>query len=238
MVRRHANTDTRFSIDNQPLLPRAARAHARDLILLSATPHQGDHFRFWMLVQVVNSTLFKSPEDMVKNRHRLNVVVFRRTKADACRGDGSPLFARRWVHTESFTMNEEERIFYTALREYLEDGFALAKRQGSQGRALGFVMTIFQKIAASSFAAVRRTLRRRILMLTLHEAIIKDQQLDIDARQRERPSRKSWKAARRPFICGKRSTGFRRLSVLIVPANYPGGHLAEELPALQMALSS
>ena len=24
MVRRHANTDTRFSIDNQPLLPRAA----------------------------------------------------------------------------------------------------------------------------------------------------------------------------------------------------------------------
>ena len=165
-------------------LAEALRAHARDLILLSATPHQGDHFRFWMLVQLLNSTLFKSPEDMVKNRHRLNVVVFRRTKADACRGDGSPLFARRWVHTESFTMNEEERIFYTALREYLEDGFALAKRQGSQGRALGFVMSIFQKIAASSFAAVRRTLRRRILMLTLHEAIIKDQQLDIDARQR------------------------------------------------------
>ena len=25
MVRRHANTDTRFSIDNRPLLPRAAR---------------------------------------------------------------------------------------------------------------------------------------------------------------------------------------------------------------------
>ena len=28
MVRRHANTDTRFSIDNQPLLPRAARVEA------------------------------------------------------------------------------------------------------------------------------------------------------------------------------------------------------------------
>ena len=27
MVRRHANTDTRFSIDNQPLLPRAASPH-------------------------------------------------------------------------------------------------------------------------------------------------------------------------------------------------------------------
>ncbi len=120
---------------------------------------------------------------MVDNRHRLNSVVFRRTKADACRPDGSPLFARRWVHTESFTMVDEERTFYAALKEYLEDGFALARRQGSQGRALGFVMTIFQKIAASSFAAVRRTLRRRTLMLTLHEAIIKDQELDIEARQ-------------------------------------------------------
>jgi superfamily II DNA or RNA helicase len=165
-------------------LAEALKGHTRDLVLLSATPHQGDHFRFWMLIQLLNPTLFKSPEDMVDNRHRLNSVVFRRTKADACRPDGSPLFARRWVHTESFTMMDEERIFYAALKEYLEDGFALAQRQGNQGRALGFVMTIFQKIAASSFAAVRRTLRRRILMLTLHEAIIKDQELDIDARQR------------------------------------------------------
>jgi len=165
-------------------LAEALKTHARDLVLLSATPHQGDHFRFWMLIQLLNPTLFKSPEDMVDNRHRLNSVVYRRTKADACRPDGSPLFARRWVHTESFTMVDEERTFYTALKEYLEDGFALAQRQGNQGRALGFVMTIFQKIAASSFAAVRRTLRRRNLMLTLHEAIIKDQELDIDARQR------------------------------------------------------
>lgn len=164
-------------------LAEALKNHTRDLLMLSATPHQGDHFRFWMLVQLLNPTLFKSPEDMVANRHRLNAVTFRRTKADACRPDGAPLFARRWVHTESFTMVDEERTFYSALKEYLEDGFALAKRQGSQGRALGFVMTIFQKIAASSFAAVRRTLRRRLLMLTIHEAIIKDQELDIDGRQ-------------------------------------------------------
>ncbi len=163
-------------------LAEALKGHARDLVLLSATPHQGDHFRFWMLVQLLNPTLFAGPEEMVANRHRLNAVVFRRTKADACRPDGSPLFARRWVHTESFTMADDERTFYLALREYLEEGFALAKRQGNEGRALGFVMTIFQKIAASSFAAVRRTLSRRLMMLTLYEAIIKDQQLDIDAR--------------------------------------------------------
>ena len=163
-------------------LGEALRDHCRDLLLLSATPHQGDHFRFWKLVQLLSPTLFKSAEDMVANRHRLNCFVFRRTKADACRPDGSALFARRAVHTESFVMNEAERIFYGQLRDYLQEGFALAQRQGNQGRALGFVMAIFQKIAASSFAAVRRTLRRRMLTLTIHEAIVKDQELDVEGR--------------------------------------------------------
>ena len=44
-------------------------------------------------------------------------------------------------------------------------------------------MAIFQKIAASSFAAVRRTLKRRLLMLTLHEALLRDKELDIDGRE-------------------------------------------------------
>jgi superfamily II DNA or RNA helicase len=164
-------------------LAEALKDHSRDLLLLSATPHQGNHFQFWMLAQLLNPTLFGSPEEMLENRHRLNTVMFRRTKADACQPDGSPLFARRWVHTESFLMNEEERRFYEKLREYLEDGFNLARRQGGKGQALGFLMAIFQKIAASSFAAVRRTLKRRLLMLTLHEALLRDRDLDIEGRE-------------------------------------------------------
>lgn len=165
-------------------LAEALKDHSRDLMLLSATPHQGNHFQFWMLAQLLNPTLFGSPEEMLENRHRLNTVMFRRTKADACQPDGSPLFARRWVHTESFLMNQAERLFYEKLREYLEDGFDLARRQGNKGRALGFLMAIFQKIAASSFAAVRRTLKRRLLMLTLHEALLRDKELDIEGRER------------------------------------------------------
>lgn len=165
-------------------LAEALKDHSRDLMLLSATPHQGNHFQFWMLAQLLNPTLFRNPEEMVENRHRLNTVMFRRTKADACQPDGSPLFARRWVHTESFLMAQGERLFYEKLRDYLEDGFDLARRQGSQGRALGFLMAIFQKIAASSFAAVRRTLKRRLLMLTLHEALLRDKELNIEGRER------------------------------------------------------
>mgnify|MGYP003146038200 CR=1 FL=1 len=163
-------------------LAEALKGHCRDLVLLSATPHQGDHYRFYMLVQLLDPTMFSSPEDMVENRHRLNSVIFRRTKADACRPDGSTLFARRWVHTESFVMSDVEREFYNDLNVYLMDGFALAKQQGNKGRALGFVMTIFQKIAASSFAAVHRTLRRRLIALTVQEGLMHDSKLDIDAR--------------------------------------------------------
>ena len=45
-------------------------------------------------------------------------------------------------------------------------------------------MTIFQKIAASSFAAVGATLHRRLLSLTIHEAIACDENLDPDGRDR------------------------------------------------------
>ncbi len=165
-------------------LAEALRDHCRDLLLLSATPHQGDHFRFWMLIRLLTPELFESDQDMVNNRHRLNAVVIRRTKADACAQDGSPLFARRVVNTEGFNLSEKEMEFYNALLEYLRDGYNLAAQQGNKGRGLGFVMAIFQKIAASSFAAIRSTLWRRLLMITVQESIERDRLLDVDGRNR------------------------------------------------------
>jgi SNF2 family DNA or RNA helicase len=163
-------------------LAEALKGHCRDLLLLSATPHQGDNFRFWMLIRLLDSTLFEDEKDMTDNRHRLNAVVIRRTKADSCASDGSSLFSRRVVQTEGFTLSQYENAFYQALLDYLRDGYNLAALQGNQGRALGFIMTIFQKIAASSFAAVKATLQRRLLMLTVQEAIERDGILDVDGR--------------------------------------------------------
>jgi hypothetical protein len=163
-------------------LAEALREHSRDLLLLSATPHQGDHFRFWMLIRLLSPSLFLSTDDMIENRYRLNSVVFRRTQADACNADGEPLFARRQVHTQAFKLTILESKFYNALNDYLRDGYDLAAKQGNKGRGLGFVMTIFQKIAASSFSAVAMTLRRRLLALTIHESVVCDENLDVDGR--------------------------------------------------------
>jgi SNF2 family DNA or RNA helicase len=163
-------------------LAQALRDHSRDMVLLSATPHQGDNFRFWMLVRLLHPGLFQDEKDMIDNRHRLNAVVIRRTKADACAKDGGSLFARRMVNTQAFMLSEEEKAFYQALTDYLQDGYNIAITQGNRGRALGFVMTIFQKIAASSFAAVKLTLQKRLLMLTIQEAIEQNEALNVDDR--------------------------------------------------------
>ncbi len=157
------------------LLGESVREHARDLLLLSATPHQGEHFRFLRLIHLLDPTLFSSVDDMLTNKHRLNAVVLRRTKADACDPDGETLFARRQVATKAFHLSETEKIFYERLNNYLREGFALAQRSTGEARAIGFVMSIFQKIAASSFAAVRRTLQNRYIALAIYEAILAEE---------------------------------------------------------------
>ena len=72
-------------------------------------------------------------------------------------------------------MSQVEQTFYEALWTICRMASRLAKRQGKRGQGLAFVMTIFQKIAASSFAAVQRTLRRRLIALTIQEALMHDQ---------------------------------------------------------------
>jgi len=57
-------------------LAEAMRPHCRDLLLLSATTHQGDHFRFWMLVHLLDEKLFnerarhaQEPPSLERCRH-------------------------------------------------------------------------------------------------------------------------------------------------------------------------
>ncbi|MCV5434742.1 hypothetical protein OFN37_37120, partial [Escherichia coli] len=52
-------------------LAEALRDHSRDMILLSATPHQGDHFRFWKLIDLLDPPLLSSTTELVEERHRL-----------------------------------------------------------------------------------------------------------------------------------------------------------------------
>ena len=130
------------------------QGHTRDLLFLSATPHQGDNFQFWSLINLLDKNLFDSPEGMLNHRSLLNRVMVRRTKREVVDARGKPLFVRRQVHTEGFEPALREQRFYEQLTDYLKTGYEAAGvfrsgRTTSAQRAIGFVMTAFQKMMSS-----------------------------------------------------------------------------------------
>ena len=153
----------------------AIRGHTRDLLFLSATPHQGDAYQFWSLIQLLDDSLFESPETMIDHRGLLNRVMIRRIKREVTYGDGTPIFMRRQVFSERFQLAARERAFYERLTEYLREGYDVAgvgqNRTTTRQRAVGFVMTTFQKIMSSSPRAIRQALRRRLLMLLIRQQV-------------------------------------------------------------------
>lgn len=150
-------------------LAEALRSHTRDCIFLSATPHQGNPYQFWSLLQLLNDQLFSTPEDLADHRGMLSRVMIRRTKREVTDAAGQPIFLRRQVHTENFALAPREREFYERLSDYLREGYTAAgiheSRTTRQQRAIGFVMATFQKIMSSSPRAIRQALRRRLLVL-------------------------------------------------------------------------
>ena len=157
-------------------LMEALQGHTRDLLFLSATPHQGNNFQFWSLVNLLDNHLFDSPESMLAHRSLLNRVMIRRTKREVVDAHAKPLFVRRQVHTESFEPALREQRFYEQLTEYLRTGYEAAGvfrsgRTTSAQRAIGFVMTAFQKMMSSSPRAIKQALRRRLLVLLVREQI-------------------------------------------------------------------
>jgi superfamily II DNA or RNA helicase len=173
----HHLSRTRYGTKINPTqnykLADALRGHTRDLLFLSATPHQGDSFQFWSLIQLLDDNLFDSPESMLDHRGLLNRVMIRRTKREVTDAAGQPIFMRRQVTTQPFMLGVRERDFYEQLTEYLREGYGVAglgeRRTTSQQRAVGFLMMTFQKIMSSSPRAIQQSLRRRLLTVLARE---------------------------------------------------------------------
>ena len=86
-------------------------------------------------------------------KHRLSEVMIRNRKAYV--GGFMPRTANRWP----VNMTDLERIALSAIEDYVTYGYSMA--EANNDNAIGFLMTIYQKLAASSHAAIRASLRRR-----------------------------------------------------------------------------
>jgi len=138
--------------------------NARSLLLLTATPFRGKIEELYYLARLVDKNLLgpfqtfynrfcADDADLAELRDRLSSVLIRRTKKEV----GG--FTRRYARTVRFELYPEERELYDATTRYVVEEFNRAMQ--SENRAVGFVMTVFQKLLDSSSYALLSALAKR-----------------------------------------------------------------------------
>ena len=142
----------------------------KSLLFLTATPHQGDRNKFFNLVNLLDEDLFSDDFDLFQNRKKLENIMIRQRKIDVTDENGNPIFVKRYVTALNHAMSDEEKRFFKYLNLYLTTGYKISEQDSSvRYRALGFVMTTFQKLAASSIFAVKTALQERLIRLLFIE---------------------------------------------------------------------
>jgi ERCC4-related helicase len=137
------------------------RCATDSLLLLSATPHQGMADKFAALLELLRPELKPEIDQLATAPEFLSSMVFRNQKAYVTDSKGHFIFNGKVTKTLELGQSTEEAAIDRALTRYLEKGYAAGGAGGSAGKAIGFVMTTYRKLAASSLAAIHRALERR-----------------------------------------------------------------------------
>jgi superfamily II DNA or RNA helicase len=143
------------------------------LLLLTATPHQGEanHSRFKNLLLLLDDEInFSALDDLpllAGYGTSFTEYVIRTPKKDVTDSQGHKVFRGRQTHRLPCKMYPTEDQFYNAVAKYIRSGYQMLDRIGDsmQRRAAGFLLTTFQKLNASSTAAIRAALKGRIARL-------------------------------------------------------------------------
>lgn len=143
-------------------LVRDLRPHTRSLLFLTGTPHQGLQDKFIALLELLRPERRSDFQLLSLKPEIIGDMVFRNHKADVTDLDGAFVFKGKSSNTISIPLGSEYLAFDRALQEYFRKGYAAGLRFGSTGRAIGFVMTTFRKLAASSVPAIHSALSRRL----------------------------------------------------------------------------
>ena len=141
------------------------RPMADSFLLLSGTPHQGYTDRFISILELVRPDLHRQIQTLEANPDLVGDIILRNRKNEVTDVDGNFVFRGQAIHRVSIEPSEETRRFHQMLRDYLRNGYRSGERAGAPGRAIGFVMTTYRKLASSSIAAIRHALELRLAKL-------------------------------------------------------------------------
>ena len=136
------------------------------LIFLTGTPHQGKTDQFVNVLKLLRPDLESRLAAMFTDPSVVADVVLRNRKSLVTDASGNFLFRGQDTNLVEVPLSETARDFDVQLRSYIRHGYVASVAGGVTGRAVGFVMTTYRKLASSSVAAIERALERRRARLT------------------------------------------------------------------------
>lgn len=144
-------------------LGRLVGAKTRNLLLMSATPHNGKEADFQLFMGLLDADRFEGRPREGVHKADVSDMMRRLTKEELYRFDGTPLFPERRANTASFELSPMEADLYQAVTTYVREEMNRADRMADDKRRsnVGFALQILQRRLASSPAAIHRSLERR-----------------------------------------------------------------------------
>ena len=140
---------------------------APNILLLSATPHQGKSDAFHRLLSILDPEEFEGQRLLTKAS--IQPYMIRHEKRKTVDGSGKSLFLPRHTHTLNIcweSRHQPQRELYDAVTEYIRHGYnALARMTKKKRVVVGFLLILIQRLMASSTPAIGRMLEKRLNIL-------------------------------------------------------------------------
>lgn len=145
-------------------LARSLRDRAATFLLLTATPHQGKERHFKELLELVRPDLKSDIARLGASPEVLGNIVIRNPKSQVTDAHGELIFKGHDTWMRQIDPSKAQADAGHHLTQYLHDGYRAGDSAGDRtvGRAIGFVMTTYRKLASSSPAAILSAMHRRL----------------------------------------------------------------------------
>ena len=149
------------------------RDSADNVLLLTATPHKGDPENFTLFLQLLDRDAYADVKSIREAMNRRRAPFYLRRTKEAMvyfperQPDGAwaaqPVFTKRITRTADFAIDGDEFTLYEEITRFVKRQSARAAAQGDdrRARAVGFLMSLYQRRLASSAYAMRRSLENR-----------------------------------------------------------------------------
>ncbi len=149
------------------------RDNTDNMLLLTATPHKGDPHNFTLFLQLLDQDAYADVKSIREAMERRRAPFYLRRTKEAMvyfpepQEDGTwaakPVFTKRITTTAGFTMDGAEFQLYQAVTRFVQRQSIRAAAQGDdpRARAVGFLMSLYQRRLASSVHAMQRSLGNR-----------------------------------------------------------------------------